>query len=264
MLIRSVAEGQDYMSGHCHVMALAYLTLHPDWQLRAHIGWDEDAESDEDYRVDHVYVVAPDGSAYDCRGRFDSESALVGPDETGGVETQFTDYGLDDLKSDVARGELKSFSRADVKRAVNFITRSEPVTEAFDQPYRLSWEKSEEWGDDAYTRLPDGTYLSIHFNKIEDADRAYQLEFYRNYKMAKTGQGDQYRIFASVLKAINQFIRKRKPFYIQFMADCDDDPGQSRIKLYSRMVQRYAPTVGYRVKITDRADSVMFELERIM
>ena len=52
--------------------------------------------------------------------------------------------------------------------------------------------------------------------------------------------------------------------YIQFMADCDDDPGQSRIKLYSRMVQRYAPTVGYRVKITDRADSVMFELERIM
>ena len=118
-----IAEGKDYMSGHCHVMALAYKTLHPDWQLRAHIGWDEDAEDDSDYRIDHVYIVAPDGSAYDCRGRFDNEQELIGPDETGGVETQIIDYSMDDLKADIARKELKSFTKQDVQNAIDFINK---------------------------------------------------------------------------------------------------------------------------------------------
>jgi hypothetical protein len=113
----------DFMRGHCHVMALALLTLHPDWQLRAHIGWDEDAESDNDYRVDHVYVVAPDGTAFDCRGRFASEQELVGPDETGGAETQFVDYDISRVRADVARGELRPFSRRDLEQARAFAQR---------------------------------------------------------------------------------------------------------------------------------------------
>jgi hypothetical protein len=97
--------------------------LHPDWQLRAHIGWDEEAEDDSDYRIDHVYIVATDGTAYDCRGRFDNEQELVGPDETGGVETQFVDYSLDDIKNDIRRGELKSFTRQDIQKAIEFSKR---------------------------------------------------------------------------------------------------------------------------------------------
>ena len=123
MRINEVTAPLDYMKGHCHVMALAYKMLHPDWQLKAHIGWDEEAEDDEDYRIDHVYIVAPDGSAYDCRGRFNNEQELVGPDETGGVETQFVEYSMDDLKADVARGELKRFTKQDVQNAINFIQK---------------------------------------------------------------------------------------------------------------------------------------------
>lgn len=115
-----IKENTDYMAGHCHVMALALKKLHPDWSIRAHIGWDEEAEEDEDHRVDHVYIVAPDGSAYDCRGKFSSEEELVGPDETGGVETQFVDYTIDDIKNDIRRGELKSFSRQDIESAMAF------------------------------------------------------------------------------------------------------------------------------------------------
>jgi len=118
-----VPEEQDYMTGHCHVMALAYKVLHPDWQLKAHIGWEEDAEDDEDYRVDHIYIVAPDGSAYDCRGRFNNEEELVGDHETGGVETQYVGYSLEDIKADIARGELKNFTKQDVQKAINFINK---------------------------------------------------------------------------------------------------------------------------------------------
>jgi len=108
---------QDYMRGHCHVMALALKRIHPDWQLRAHIGWDEDAEDDDDYRVDHVYAVAPDGAAYDCRGRFDSEQQLVGPNEVGVEDTQFVDMDWAEIKRLIWRGELKPFDMQDVERA---------------------------------------------------------------------------------------------------------------------------------------------------
>lgn len=110
-------SGHDYMAGHCHVMALALKQLHPDWQIRAHVGWDEDADDDDNYRVDHVYIIAPDGSAYDCRGRFDNEESLVGPDTTGGIETQFVDYSLAHIKQDIQRGELRAFSRRDLLQA---------------------------------------------------------------------------------------------------------------------------------------------------
>jgi hypothetical protein len=111
-------ESNAYMSGHCHVMALALKSLHPTWQIRAHIGWDADAENDSDYRVDHVYIVDPStGAAYDCRGRFATEQELVGHNTTGGVETQFVDYDLADLKSDIQRGELRPFSKQDVVQA---------------------------------------------------------------------------------------------------------------------------------------------------
>jgi hypothetical protein len=113
-----VFEAQDYMQGHCHVMALALASLNPSWRLRAHIGWEEDAESDEDYVIDHVYAVAEDGTAWDCRGQFPTEQALVGPDETGGVETQFVDFDAEDIRSAVSRGLLKPYTPKDVDSAV--------------------------------------------------------------------------------------------------------------------------------------------------
>lgn len=113
------SQSHDYMAGHCHVMAMALKKLHPDWQIRARIGWGDDGE-DDDYLVDHVYIVAPDGAAYDCRGRFENEQELVGPDETNAEETQLVNYSLADIKADIARGELKTVSKQDIAHAVKF------------------------------------------------------------------------------------------------------------------------------------------------
>ena len=107
----------DYMAGHCHVMALAIHSLYPTWQLKARVGWDDDGE-DDDYRVDHVYVVNPqDGSAYDCRGRFGSEEELLGPDLTGGVETQVVDMDQREIDHLVQRGELEPYTAQDISQA---------------------------------------------------------------------------------------------------------------------------------------------------
>jgi hypothetical protein len=111
-------EGFDFMAGHCHVLALALKHLNPDWQIRAHIGYDDDEANDTEYRVDHVYTVAPNGTAYDYRGKFDNEEQLVGPDETNGVDTQYVNFGPEEIEQAMMRGELKRFSKQDLDNAI--------------------------------------------------------------------------------------------------------------------------------------------------
>ena len=96
-----------FMMGHCHVYALALQALHPDWVLHAHIGWEEDAEDDSEYRIDHVFIVDPaTGKAYDVRGEFADAQALL-DDWRGPVsDTQIVPYTVADMRADMERGEL--------------------------------------------------------------------------------------------------------------------------------------------------------------
>jgi hypothetical protein len=132
------------------------------------------------------------------------------------------------------------------------------VAEAFDQPYKLKWEKSDYGDYDALAKLDDGTFLSIMFNN--EYKKNWMVEFYRNNSQAVTGEGDAPRIFATVLHAIAQFIKKKKPASIFFSAVKEDDPTGSRAKLYDRLVQRYASGLGYTVQKQEQPGSVSFKL----
>ena len=151
------------------------------------------------------------------------------------------------------------------------------VNEAFDQPYPFTWEKGDHGDLDALAKLPDGSPLSIMFNQQQDddGDEITQVEFYRNNSQEVTGEGDAQRIFATVLTAIQQYIKKRKPLRLTFAASKQVDPSimygpddpqpnpESRAKLYDRLVQRYAKAWGYRAFRADNGDLVMYELSRI-
>ena len=118
---------------------------------------------------------------------------------------------------------------------------NEFLTEAFNQPYPLTWNKSEHGDYDALARLPDGTNLSILFNN--EGDEEWQVEFYRNNSLEVTGEGDAQRVFATVLTAIQQFIQKEHPWRIVFSASKLVLRGQdknSRASLYNSLVARYA------------------------
>jgi hypothetical protein len=151
------------------------------------------------------------------------------------------------------------------------------VNEGFDQPYPVKWEKGEYGDVDALATLSDGTYLSIMFNNQQggEGEEVVQVEFYRNNSQEVTGEGDAMRIFATVLTAIQQYIKKYKPSKLSFSASKQIDPtvyyepGQpqpnpeSRAKLYDRLVQRYAKAWGYRAFRADTGDLVIYELSRL-
>lgn len=143
------------------------------------------------------------------------------------------------------------------------------IVEAFDQPYPLTWEESLDGESyDALARLDDGTNLSIMFN-LEyggTGDEEWHVEFWRNHSLNVTGEGDAYRIFATVLTAIHKFIQVQKPWRLIFSASKDVESGQnpqSRSKLYDSLVARYARAWGYDSYNEDHGDQVTYELTRL-
>ena len=141
------------------------------------------------------------------------------------------------------------------------------ITEAFNAPYPMTWEHGDE-SHDALVTLPDGTYLSIMFSLDYGAygDEEWTVEFFRNNSQEVTGEGDQQRIFATVLSAIQQFIDEHNPERIRFSANKEVEQGQksmSRTNLYNTLVKRYANKWGYRVDIDDHAGSTVYNLEQL-
>ena len=140
------------------------------------------------------------------------------------------------------------------------------MAEAFDQPYKTKSEKSDYGDVDMLAKLPDGTNLSIMFNQEDAENNTWGVEFYRNNSQEVTGEGDAQRIFATVLAAIQKFIKKNKPQKLFFSASKEVEPDQnseSRAKLYDRLVQRYARAWGYRAFRADTGSIVRYEFSRL-
>jgi len=143
-------------------------------------------------------------------------------------------------------------------RAIEFIN------EAFNQPYSFEWDESDYGAVDAVVNLPDGTDLSVMFSDFGDGE--WHVEFWRGASQGVTGLGDAQRIFATVLSAIQQFIKKRHPETIVFSATKEVEPGQnaeSRARLYNSLVARYAKAWGYDAYNEDHGDQVTYELTKI-
>lgn len=141
------------------------------------------------------------------------------------------------------------------------------IFEVFNRPYPMTWENGDGYYD-ALARLGDGSTLSINFNQEFDANQTeeWNVEFWRNHGIGISGEGDQQRVFATVLTAIDQFIDMEHPETIRFTADKDVEPEQkpmSRTNLYDRMVLRYANSWGYRLDRSDMANTTVYLLQRI-
>lgn len=144
---------------------------------------------------------------------------------------------------------------------------TEFITEAFNQPYPMTWEHGD-YSYDALAKLSNGTNLSIMFNKDygDYSDEEWTVEFWRNNSQEVTGEGDQQRVFATVLSAIQQFIDIEHPARIRFSANKDVEPGQksqTRSNLYTKLVQRYANSWGYSVDVDDFADTTVYNLHTL-
>lgn len=127
------------------------------------------------------------------------------------------------------------------------------INELFDQPkaYPLKWEMSDYEGEaSAWAKSQHGRFIEIRFiPQIDfglvmglDPQDVIDVEFRvdNSYEITKTG--DQYRIFATVMQAMAQYVQRFHPGFLVFLSR-----EASRNRLYHSLVGRYARQLNYRM-----------------
>ena len=127
-------------------------------------------------------------------------------------------------------------------------TESQPanISESFDQPYPWDWTHRSNYSWRAKFKDVEVTINQELHNGIPD----WEIEFTRNGSINVTGEGDQFKIFATVIDVIREFIQRVNPERVTFSAEKEDlnTKSTSRAKLYSRMVRTFANQLGYDFK----------------
>ncbi len=250
----------NFEAGHCPIFAIALHRL-SKLPLMALIEYDEELESTV---LIHAYVKLDEMWRIDATGKTtvdhieDSYPNYGDTEEVEISEKDLLELGYGKNKCPTLQQVLPYAKKVLQKIEVD----KQGVAEAFDQPYKIKWEKSEYGDVDALAKLQDGTSLSIMFNLADKLENNWGVEFYRNNSQAATGEGDAQRVFATVLAAIGQFLKKKKPNSLFFTAVKEEDPTGSRTKLYDRLVQRYATGLGYDLKKVDYPEQTGYKLTR--
>ena len=183
------------------------------------------------------------GKRTEVRGKLGYETNGYDPEDK--LHQILDKVGKSASVSDLMNGDVVSINPRHPQgpaalKVAHDLTNEADLTEAFDQPYDWTWQ----------TRDFDRRW-TVKFNDVEVVIRrtfgdTWDLAFSRNNKKDVTGEGDQFKIFATVIDILGVFIKQRKPSIVTFSAEKDDGGNTgSRSKLYSAMVKRFAAHYGY-------------------
>lgn len=89
-----------------------------------------------------------------------------------------------------------------------------------------------------------GKKIEVHFWQLPEG--AVEIDFMVDESYQLTNRGDQFIVFATVVNAIKEYDERYAPKYLIFSAK-----ESSRKSLYTKMVKRLAPTVGYKIGTID-------------
>ena len=110
------------------------------------------------------------------------------------------------------------------------------ITELFDKP--LKFEKTHEKEDESYSyefETPNGQSFEVDLHV--DKNGAWELGFDSDSSSeTKSGKGEQFQVFSTVLKILDQFIANEMPDHV-FIEAVKSEP--SRVKLFRRMVKMF-------------------------
>jgi hypothetical protein len=146
----------------------------------------------------------------------------------------------------VGKNTLNESEEAELNEGLFF---EKYLIEVLDKPYPYKWVKKTPVYYDAHFKTHEGHIISLGVSK--ERLGSWGVAFDRNDttygkrpSFSTTGQGDQYRIFATVFSIITDFIAQKSPDKLYFTADKFAD-GPGRAKLYLALSKKYAKKMGY-------------------
>lgn len=145
------------------------------------------------------------------------------------------------------------------------------LVESINRPYKYSWNKLAEEHSQAVFNTDDGRLFVI----VISLDRAGECEIQfaqstrDDSKMGKTGEGDPFRVFATVIAAVSEYFEKfgDNINVLKFDAEKSTNPkdtrANSREQLYKRMVNKYSPPGNWKRDIINQGWRTIFKFTRI-
>lgn len=131
-------------------------------------------------------------------------------------------------------------------KIINNLEESTIVTELFNEKYDWQWSMN---GDNTKmaTFTVDGSTVEVYFVAASHKSPNWETGFKKGGTIKRTGEGDQFRIFATVIDIIETFMLENKEAHsLTFVAKREgaaaEDPKlrDSRAELYKRMIGRFA------------------------
>lgn len=166
--------------------------------------------------------------------------------------------------SELINGEVVTINpkHPDAERAKTAATVA--FNESLDNPYPIRWsvKNDNQWyghakEDDFYNQI------GIEISDKHNSGR-WTIRFKVGEKMDKTGEGDQFRIFATVVDAVKEWwnwaSEKAQVDQITFSAEKILD--NSRSKLYNRFAKQFANSIGYNFEVVSGRATDIFYLKK--
>lgn len=142
------------------------------------------------------------------------------------------------------------------------------INELFDRPAR--WRLVKDTGNIIkYRSSINDKNLVVFFHRhgiSDDTSSKWEVSFTVDGDFSTTGGGDEIKVFSTVLDIMKDVIETKNPEELSFTAEksLDSDSSNSRIRLYSRLIKRFAVSHGYQlVDKNDRGWKVVYKLVRI-
>jgi len=116
-------------------------------------------------------------------------------------------------------------------------TYQEFLTELFDQPlkYRLS-HSVEDQGETYEFKTPNGQHIEVSIIANRNGSYEFTFDSDSNEEGTKSGKGEEFRIFSTVLKILREFVDAEAPDHF-FVESVSSEP--SRVRLYRRMISMF-------------------------
>jgi len=183
------------------------------------------------------------------------------------VQSKGTKHSLGSYAFEI--GKVFGFDSRELEKMYRDMYMSE-VNEAFDNPYPYTWDSTQdryaEFGNDSFLAKAemDMGELLVMFT-LGKPGVSWTIDFAVDGAMDKTGDGDQFRIFATVVAVIKDWMANKvdlsKVTQIDFSSDKDGAAEDSRSKLYKRFGQQLASKLGWNLEVTDRGQFASFKIK---
>lgn len=176
----------------------------------------------------------------------------------------------DMMNGDVVHINPKHPQGPNAEKAANKVTSESQLNELFDRPYALSWQTQGALSA-ARFQTDNGHEYMVRFEPMSKDSENYETSFsmrneHGDNEVKRTGMGDEYRVFSSVISAIKQFMDEhREVESIQFDAHREGeartskDIKDSRIELYKKLVKKFATANNF-----EYADQAIARMHKFM